>query len=190
MIYPATYNIVVLQNATWKNQFRATENQKTVVPNVASNTFTASGHGFTEDQKVVFAGGTLPQGMADNTIYYVISSGLTANEFAVSGTMGGASLSLSGTAGGTNYVGTPVNLTGYIVDSDIRDVNTNVYIGTFSCTLDDPTNGLFGLELTPATTSGFEAGQFGYDVSLTTPGGERYYWLTGTMTVQLTRSRN
>lgn len=190
MIYPATYDIVVLQNSTWKNQFRATQDQKVVAPNVASNTFVASGHGLALGQKVVFAGGQFPQGMADNTVYYVIASGLTSNAFAVSATLGGSSLSLSGTASGTNYVSTPISLSGYTVDADIRGLINNAYIGTFACTLDDATNGLFSLELTPATTSGFEAGQFGYDVSLTSSGGERYYWLTGTMTVRSTRSRN
>lgn len=189
MIYPATYDIVVLQNATWKNQFRATENQKQTTIDISGSTFTTSCHGFNSGQKVVFAGGTLPCGMTDNTVYYVIASGLTNNSFKVSASSGGTSLALHGTASGTHYVSTPINLSGYTVDSDIRGLIDNQYIGTFSPSLIDAANGLFQIELSPATTSGFETGQFGYDVSLTSSGGERYYWLTGKMTVQATYSR-
>lgn len=189
MIYPATYDIVVLQNATWKNQFRATENQQETTINISGSTFTANCHGFGNGQKVVFAGGSLPCGMTDNTVYYVIASGLTNDSFKVATTSGGASLSLHGTASGVHYVSTPVNLSGYTVDSDIRGLLDNSYIGTFSQSLIDAANGLFQIELSPATTSGLQTGQFGYDVSLTSSGGERYYWLTGVMTVQTTYSR-
>lgn len=190
MIYPATYDIVVLQNATWKNQFRATENQKQVAIDISGSTFTANCHGFGNGQKVVFAGGSLPCGMTDNTVYYVIASGLTNDSFKVATTSGGTSLALNGTASGTSYVSTPMNLSGYTVDADIRGLIENQYVGTFTTSLVNATEGLFQLELSPTTTSGFEIGQFGYDVSLTSSGGERYYWLTGRMTVQSTYSRN
>ena len=189
MIYPATYDIVVLQNSTWQNQFRATENQKETVIDISGSTFTTSCHGFNSGQKVVFAGGALPCGMTDNTVYFVIASGLTTNAFKVATSSGGTSLSLHGTASGTHYVSTPVNLSGYTIDSDIRGLIDGAYIGTFSPSLIDAANGLFQTTLSPATTSGFATGQYGYDVSLTSSGGERYYWLTGKLTVQTTYSR-
>jgi hypothetical protein len=42
----------------------------------------------------------------------------------------------------------------------------------------------------PATAAGLAVGRYGYDVSLTSGSGARYYWLTGVATVQLTYSRN
>lgn len=189
MIYPATYDIVVLQNATWKNQFRATENQKQTTIDISGSTFTTSCHGFNNGDKVVFAGGSLPCGMTDNTVYYVIASGLTNDSFKVATASGGTSISLHGTASGTHYVSTPVNLSGYTIDADIKSILNNTYVSTFATSLIDEVNGLFQLQLSPATTSGFQAGQFGYDVSLTSSGGERYYWLTGAITVQPTYSR-
>jgi hypothetical protein len=193
MIYPATYNITILQNATWSGTFRATENRQTLDSiSIAAGTptFNCDCHGFSAGDKVVFTGGTtIPCGLALNTIYYVISAGLTTSAFQVSATSGGSSISVSGTATGTFYVAEPLNITGYTVDSDIKGLIDLAQVATFTPTLTDAVNGEFKLELTPATTTGLSTGQYGYDVSLTNGSGIRYYWLTGTATVQRTYSR-
>jgi hypothetical protein len=44
--------------------------------------------------------------------------------------------------------------------------------------------------MAPAVSSGLGQGSYSYDVSLTSAGGERYYWLSGDATVQRTFSRN
>ena len=192
MLYPAEYDITILQNATWKGTFRATQNRKTVTDiDVATATFTCDCHGLAANDKVVITGGTsVPCGLTLNQIYYVISTGLTTDEFKLSATSGGAAISLTGTATGTFYVATPLNLTGYTVDSDIKGLTDSTSIGTFTPTITAATDGEFELALTPATTSGIDTGRYGYDVSLTSAGGERYYWLTGVATVQKTYSRN
>lgn len=193
MIYPATYNITILQNATWSGTFRATDNRQTLSSiSIAAGTptFNCDCHGFSAGDKVVFTGGTtIPCGLALNTIYYVISAGLTTSAFQVSATSGGSSISVSGTATGTFYVAEPLNITGYTVDSDIKGLIDLAQVATFTPTLTDAVNGEFKLELTPATTTGLSTGQYGYDVSLTNGSGIRYYWLTGTATVQRTYSR-
>jgi hypothetical protein len=193
MIYPATYNITILQNATWSGTFRATENRQTLGSiSIAAGTptFNCDCHGFSAGDKVVFTGGTtIPCGLALNTIYYVISAGLTTSAFQVSATSGGSSISVSGTATGTFYVAEPLDITGYTVDSDIKGLIDLAQVATFTPTLTDAVNGEFKLELTPATTTGLSTGQYGYDVSLTNGSGIRYYWLTGTATVQRTYSR-
>jgi hypothetical protein len=193
MIYPATYNITILQNATWSGTFRATENRQTLDSiSIAAGTptFNCDCHGFSAGDKVVFTGGTtIPCGLALNTIYYVISAGLTTSAFQVSATSGGSSISVSGTATGTFYVAEPLDITGYTVDSDIKGLIDLAQVATFTPTLTDAVNGEFKLELTPATTTGLSTGQYGYDVSLTNGSGIRYYWLTGTATVQRTYSR-
>lgn len=193
MIYPATYNITILQNATWSGTFRATDNRQTLSSiSIAAGTptFNCDCHGFSAGDKVVFTGGTtIPCGLALNTIYYVISAGLTTSAFQVSATSGGSSISVSGTATGTFYVAEPLDITGYTVDSDIKGLIDLAQVATFTPTLTDAVNGEFKLELTPATTTGLSTGQYGYDVSLTNGSGVRYYWLTGTATVQRTYSR-
>lgn len=194
MIYPATHNITVLQNSTWKGRFRATENRQAVVIDSATDTFTATCHGLSANDKVVFTAATGAVaalcGLTLNTVYYVIATGLTADEFKVSATEGGSALSFTGTATGTFYFATPLDITTYVIDSDIKGINDGVQVMTCTATITDATNGEFELVLTPAVTSPVTAGLYGYDVSLTSPGGERYYWVKGTVTVEKTYSRN
>ena len=51
--------------------------------------------------RVKFSGGVLPTGLVADTLYYVLSAGLTANSFQVSATDGGAAIAFSGTSSGT-----------------------------------------------------------------------------------------
>jgi hypothetical protein len=194
MITPASYDITILQNSTWKGTFRATQNRQTVTSisiDAGTPTFNCDCHGLTAGDKVVFTGGTtIPCGLTLNTVYYVISAGLTTGAFQVSATSGGSSISVTGTATGTFYVAEPLNLTSYGVDADIRGLISNESIGTFTTSVTSAANGEFQLTLTPAATVAFDVGRYGYDISLTTAGGERYYWLTGVATVQRTYSRN
>jgi hypothetical protein len=194
MIYPATYNLTILQNATWKGSFRATQNRQTLSSITIAGgtpTFNCDCHGLTAGDKVVFTGGTtIPCGLALNTIYYVISTGLTTGAFQVSASSGGASISVTGTATGTFYVAEPVNLTSYGIDADIRGLINNSSIATFTSTITTAADGAFELVLPKETALTLAEGRYGYDVSLTTSGGERYYWLTGVATVQRTYSRN
>jgi hypothetical protein len=192
MITPASYDITIYQNATWKGTFRATQNRQTVTSiSIAGGTptFNCDCHGLVANDKVVFTGGTtIPCGLTLNTIYYVISAGLTTSAFQVSASSGGSSISVTGTATGTFYVAEPLDLTSYGVDADIRGLTNNESVGTFTTSVTSAANGEFELTLTPATTVAFEVGRYG--ISLTTAGGERYYWLTGVATVQRTYSRN
>ena len=194
MIYPATHNITILQNATWSGTFRATENRKTLTSiSIATGTptFLCNCHGFSAGDKVVFTGGTtVPCGLTINAVYYVIATGLTTDAFQVSATSGGASIAVSGDALGTFYVAEPLNLSGYTVDADVKGLTDLVQVATFTPALTDAANGEFTLAMTPATTAGISAGRYGYDVSLTSAAGARYYWLTGVATVQTTYSRN
>jgi hypothetical protein len=194
MIYPATYNLTILQNATWKGSFRATQNRQTLSSiSIAAGTptFNCDCHGLTAGDKVVFTGGTtIPCGLTLNTIDYVISAGLTTSAFQVSASSGGSSISVTGTATGTFYVAEPVNLTSYGIDADIRGLIDNTSIATFTPTITTAADGAFELVLPKETALTLAEGRYGYDVSLTTSGGERYYWLTGVATVQRTYSRN
>lgn len=194
MIYPATYDITILQNATWSGTFRATQNRQELTSisiDAGTPTFNCTCHGFSAGDKVVFTGGTaVPCGLTLNSVYYVIAAGLTTDAFQVSATSGGSSISVSGSATGTFYVAEPLNITGYTVDADVKGLSDLVQVATFTPALTDSANGEFTLTMTPATSAGIDAGRYGWDVSLTSSAGARYYWLTGVATVQTTYSRN
>lgn len=198
MIYPATYDITILQNATWSGTFRATQNRQELTSisiDGSTPTFNCDCHGLSAGDKVIFTGGTtIPCGLTLNTIYYVSSANLATNSFEVSASSGdsssGISISVSGSATGTFYVAEPLNLTGYTVDSDIKELTDDVQVETFTATLTDAVNGAFTLTLTPVETAALDTGRYGYDISLTSSAGARYYWLTGVATVQRTYSRN
>jgi hypothetical protein len=194
MIYPAEYDITILQNATWSGTFRVTQNRQqldNITIDAGTPTFVVECHGLSAGDKVVFTGGTtIPCGLTLNSIYYVIAAGLTTDAFQVSATSGGSSISVSGSASGTFYVAEPLDISGYTVDADIKELTDLVQVATFTPTLTDATNGEFSLELLPATSVGLDPGRYGYDVSLTQASGTRYYWLTGIATVQRTYSRN
>jgi hypothetical protein len=194
MIYPATHDITILQNATWLGQYRATQERQALTGITITTdmpTFTTPCHGLVAGDKVVFTGGTeVPCGLDVNTVYFVIASGLTATEFKVSATSGGSSITVTGNATGTFYVAKPLDLSGYTIDADIKGLIDLAAIGTFVPTITSATDGAFTLGLTPATTVALAVGRYGYDISLTNGAGARYYWVTGVATVGLTYSRN
>lgn len=68
-----------------------------------TDTMTAATHGLSEDMEVQFKAqnGSLPTGLSANTVYYVISAGLTANDFRVSATLGGSAVDITDTGSGT-----------------------------------------------------------------------------------------
>jgi len=76
----------------------------TVTVTIASPAvFTLNGHGLVAGDIVhLTTTGALPTGLAQNTGYYVISAGLTANAFELSTTLGGAAINTSGTQSGTH----------------------------------------------------------------------------------------
>ena len=194
MIYPAVYDITILQNSTWRGTFRATQDRRQIssISLVSTTpTFTASCHPYAADDTVIFSGGdTWPCGLAPNEIYYVISSGLTADAFQVSATISGSSISIAAVPSGTVYVATPVDLATSTIDADIKELLDDRQVGTFTTAITDAPNGAFTLTLPPASSVSIEPGRFAYDVSITQGSGDRYYWLTGVVTVQRTYSRN
>ena len=75
-----------------------------VTIDVSADTFTtSSAHGLVANDQVTFTvtNGAFPTGLAADTTYYVISSGLTSTVFKVSATEGGSSIDMTGSATGT-----------------------------------------------------------------------------------------
>jgi hypothetical protein len=77
--------------------------EKTVTIDTATDLFGCVAHGLLTGDQVTFKAsqGALPTGLAANTTYFVIASGLTADAFKVSATAGGSSIDMSGAATGT-----------------------------------------------------------------------------------------
>ncbi len=197
MLYPAGYDIRLLQNSTWRAAFRVTQSAK-AVSNMsvatAVPTFTADCHGLEAGDKVVLTGSAgLPCGLQANSIYYVIASGLTTSTFRLSRTDGGTAIALTDTADGSfpvaYTIAKPVDITGYTIDCDIKEVESLTQIATFTINVLTAAEGSFELSLAPATTIDLSVGAYGYDLYMTSPGGERYYYLRGSVAVERTLSR-
>lgn len=90
----------------------------------------------------------------------------------------------------TDSGGTAINLSGYTIDSDIVSTIDREQVATFACTVTNAASGIFELFMSPAVSSGIEAGQYDYDISATEGNGDRYYWVKGKATVESTASRN
>jgi hypothetical protein len=211
MIYPATLNLRILQNSTFKLALRVLQNVKTatlleVVTANSAPYFELKNHEFVAGTKVVFlpaaqtsasdsasspasSGAALPGGIEANSIYFVHATGLTTNLFTVSATVDGTPITLDEADAQAVCVAQPLNLTDYTVDSDIYGVLSNEEISTFTCSIPTPLDGLVELLLPAATSVDLEQGTYAYDVSLITPEEERYYWLKGTISLERTYSR-
>lgn len=195
MITPGQLDIEIFQNASWRGSFRVTQNVRDAeVISVTAGVplFNVPCHGYEAGDKVIFTGDDVefPCGLEINKVYYVISDGLTANKFQVSATLAGSSVSIEGAGFSSFFVAEPLDITGYTVDADIVSITGNTQIATFSSSITDAVNGEFELSLTPAVTVDLALAEYGYDVSLTTGSGERYYWLQGIAEVKRTYSRN
>jgi hypothetical protein len=81
--------------------------------------FTRTSHGLTVNDRVQFTtSGTLPTGLSLATTYYVISTGLTADDFRVSTSQGGTAVNTTVAGSGTHTIVkvTPV----FVTDTDTR----------------------------------------------------------------------
>ena len=198
MIYPAVRNIRILQNATWRGRYRVTQQLRTissVAIDAGAPTFTSACHGLTAGTKVVLTvndedPAEVPCGLDLNTIYYVIATGLTTDEFMLSTTSGGSSIIVSGTAAGTFFVAVPVDITGYVIDADIKDLATLTQVATFTATLPNASEGEYELSLMPAASVALAAKDYGYDICLAGSPEERYYVVTGIASVDITYTRS
>jgi hypothetical protein len=72
---------------------------------IATDTIAYTAHGLSAGDAVKYfhGGGTAATGLTNNTTYYVIASGLTANAFKVSATDGGTTVDISGTGNNAQY---------------------------------------------------------------------------------------
>lgn len=85
--------------------------------------------------------------------------------------------------------GDRIDLRGFVIDADITDTSDRSIIATFSHEFVDAENGVFDIYLPKTVSVALAPGNYGWDLSLTSGIGERQYYLTGTLTIIRTRSR-
>jgi hypothetical protein len=70
--------------------------ERDLIVDVTNNKILSDAHGFVNTDKIVFlaGGATVPTGLTEGTVYFVITS--TTNDFQVSLTSGGAAISITG----------------------------------------------------------------------------------------------
>ncbi len=93
-------------NAISKSGVRLMSDTTAVTVTIASpGVFTQSEHGLVSGQRIFLkTTGALPTGLAVDTAYYVISTGLTSSTFRLSATLAGAVINTSGTQSGTHTI--------------------------------------------------------------------------------------
>jgi hypothetical protein len=74
---------------------------KEFIATAATDTFTCPGHGYVNTNKVVIYGDTVPAGLIEGTVYYVV--GATADTFQLAATAGGSAIDIT-SAGGSACV--------------------------------------------------------------------------------------
>lgn len=82
-----------------------------------------TGHGFAAGANVFFTGGALPTPLILGQSYYVIAAGLTADQFQISKTPGGAAINTSGTQSGTHTGTAQLNRNKFTVQNVIAGVS-------------------------------------------------------------------
>lgn len=76
---------------------------------IGTETFTISGHGLVNGNKITFAGGSLPTPITPATTYYVV--GATTDTFQISTTFGGGALNITAVGSGTITRSAQINMT-------------------------------------------------------------------------------
>ena len=79
--------------------------------------------------------------------------------------------------------GSAINLTGYTVAAQVWDVNRKVKFADWTVTYTDRVNGIVDIKLADTQTDNFNVGTLKYDVKLTEPSGDEYYYIKGNLNV-------
>ena len=79
--------------------------------------------------------------------------------------------------------GDAINLTGYTVAAQVWDVSRKVKFADWGVTYTNRTGGIIDIKLTDIQTDNFHVGTLKYDVKLTEPSGDEYYYIKGNLNV-------
>ena len=78
---------------------------------------------------------------------------------------------------------TVLNLNGYTVSAQVWDINRKVKFADWGVTYTNRSGGIVDIALTDVQTDNFNVGTLKYDVKLTEPSGDEYYYIRGNLNV-------
>ena len=76
-----------------------------------------------------------------------------------------------------------IDLTGYTVSAQVWDTNRKVKFADWGITYTNRSGGIVDIALTDTQTDNFLVGTLKYDVKLTEPSGDEYYYIRGNLNV-------
>jgi microcystin-dependent protein len=122
-----------VSRATYADLFNAIISNKgaVTVTIAAPGVFTLNSHGLVVGDAVFLeTSGSLPTGLSTDTTYYVVSSGLTSNNFQVSATPGGSAINTSGSQSGNhNLFYAPYGVAGSATTYNLPDLRGRIGVG-------------------------------------------------------------
>jgi hypothetical protein len=77
--------------------------------------------------------------------------------------------------------GTAINLTGYTVAAQVYSEDRSTLYASFGVTYTNRTTGTVDIKLADTQTATFSPNELKYDVLLTQPNGDKFYYLEGTL---------
>ena len=76
-----------------------------------------------------------------------------------------------------------IDLTGYTVAAQVWDTGRKIKFAEFGVTYTNRSSGIVDIKLTDEQTDNFIVGTLKYDVKLTEPSGDEYYYIKGNLNV-------
>ena len=76
-----------------------------------------------------------------------------------------------------------INLTGYTVAAQVWDKDSKLKFADWDVTYTNRSGGIVDIKLTDVQTDNFLVGTLKYDVKLTEPSGDEYYYIRGNLNV-------
>jgi len=76
-----------------------------------------------------------------------------------------------------------INLSGYTVSATVWDINRKIKFADWGITYTNRSGGIIDIKLTDVQTDSFNVGTLKYDVKLTEPSGDEYYYIRGNLNV-------
>ena len=76
-----------------------------------------------------------------------------------------------------------IDLTGYTVAAQVWDIDRKVKFADWGITYTNRSGGIVDIKLTDAQPDNFIVGTLKYDVKLTEPSGDEYYYIKGNLNV-------
>ena len=77
--------------------------------------------------------------------------------------------------------GDAIDLTGYTVAAEVYSEDRSTSYGSFGVTYTSRSTGTIDIKLTDTQTAAFSPNELKYDVLLTQPNGDKFYYLEGTL---------